>query len=140
MIIHLKKTITDADVKSKSLGIELGNMFEEFRMQSELNKLQKGSKTSLIVTTANAELFKDLIHLPLVIGMLITPHRLIQWGMHNISFKYSADIKKMKEDEDKKRKAVIHLFMEGITDILSLFCLLLIIVTLIRLPHLLIII
>jgi len=46
-------------------------------MEKELYHLLNSSKLSLIVTIANKELFKDIMNIPSMLLLLISPWRLI---------------------------------------------------------------
>lgn len=68
------KSITHGE--EKKLPINIRDPFTRLGMIQELNHLQNSSRTSAIVTTANKEFFKDLLHFPFLILMCLTPWRL----------------------------------------------------------------
>jgi hypothetical protein len=61
-------------------------------MTDELNSIENSSRMSVIVTTANAELIKDLANTPFFLLLLLTPWRLVQWFKENFTFTYPNNV------------------------------------------------
>jgi len=75
LIWHLSKIIKVG--KETKIPQEMRETFITFKMEKELNKLSNSSKLSVIVKTANKELIKDIVNLPSILLLLLSPWRFI---------------------------------------------------------------
>jgi hypothetical protein len=106
-------------------------------MVKELDHLQTSTKTSQIVKTNNSEFIKDLLSLPFLFFLLLTPWRFAQYFLNTFSLTYPRSVSQTIEKESEKRKEMRRLFVVGLTDVATFFSLILIIVTLQKIPYLL---
>jgi len=108
-------------------------------MRTEVEKLCNSTKVSLIITTVNAEMLRDIIYSPALFLMILTPWRMVQWFLENWSFTYPKNIALIKEKEIKKRSEIIRLFKVGVTDFFTITAITFMTFTFFKIPYLLMI-
>ena len=74
-IYHLWSIVKQG--KEKKIPPEMREVFVDFGMRKEIDKLSFSSKLSVIVTTANKELIKDIVNLPSLLILALSPWRLL---------------------------------------------------------------